>query len=145
MQKKNRICICVCISMDLEFPALLFGFGALGKVCDHAKPAARILDDGHRRSPSHQSFLRRPLGFHLKVLPQVLLHCQCLYVFVSLLFCLSLPPSLSLCLLDLSLCVRMCVCEHVLPGSTSTWGAVAKMPCSCSVSVCDIRFHRFCI
>ncbi|GMN53694.1 hypothetical protein TIFTF001_022834 [Ficus carica] len=45
--------------MNLKFGALSFIFGSLGKIGDHAKPPARILDDGDGRSPSQECLLGR--------------------------------------------------------------------------------------
>ena len=59
---------------NLYFLALALGLGALGEVGDHAEAAAGVLDEPDGRSPSFQSFFRRPLRIHLEVLSQVLLH-----------------------------------------------------------------------
>lgn len=62
------------IETNLEVLALSFVLGALGEIGDHAKPSGRVLDDGDCGSPSHQGLVGGPFGFHVEVLPQILLH-----------------------------------------------------------------------
>lgn len=62
------------IETDLEVLALSFVLGSLGEIGDHAKPSGRILDDRDCGSPSHQGLVGGTFGFHVEVLPQILLH-----------------------------------------------------------------------
>lgn len=61
--------------MYLELSTLVFRFGALGEIGDHAEAAAGIFDDGDGGSPSAEGGLRRVLRLDAEVFSQVLLHC----------------------------------------------------------------------
>ena len=74
--------------MNLELLALLFGFGTLGEIGNHAEAAAGVLHDGDGGSPSAEGGVGGPLRLHVKVVSQVLLH--------SHLLSLTLTVSLSL-------------------------------------------------